>query len=247
MKKTLTAIMFVATAAFTIQAQTADEIIDNYYEVIGGKEAMMKLKNVTMSATANTQGMELPIQIVNTADGKMKVSIEVQGMTIVQPAFDGETGWQTNFQTMQPEKMDDQANEIMKDQAGDFPDAFLNYQKKGYAATLEGEETVDGAATYKIKLTKKPIMVDGKEEENASYYYFDKDSGVVIMTSTEAKAGPTKGMKMESYMSDYQEVNGIYFPFAMEQKVNGQTAMSMVIDKIEMNKEVDDTMFAFPK
>ena len=28
MKKTLTAIMFVATAVFTVQAQTADEVID---------------------------------------------------------------------------------------------------------------------------------------------------------------------------------------------------------------------------
>ncbi len=247
MKKTLTAIMFVATAAFTVQAQTADEIVDKYFEVIGGKDAMSKIKNTTMTATANTQGMELPITMVNTADGKMKVSIDFQGMTIVQPAFDGETGWQTNFQTMQPEKMDDQTNVITKDQAADFPDPFLNYKTKGYTATFEGEETVDGVETYKIKLVKKPLMLDGKEVENATYYFFDKESGVQIMTRSEAPTGQMKGMVIESYMSDYQEVEGLFFPFSMEQKMNGQTGMSMTIDKIELNKEVDNTIFAFPK
>lgn len=247
MKKTLTAIMFVATAAFTAQAQTADEIIDNYFEVIGGKEAIANVKSTTMTATIKTQGMELPATMVNTADGKMKVSISFQGMEFVQPAFNGETGWQTNMMTMQPEKMDDEQNAMMKDQAGDFPDALLNYKDKGYTATLEGEETVDGVETYKVKLVKKPLMIDGKEVENASYYFFDKDSGVQIMTRSEAKAGQMKGMTIEAYMSDYQEVNGLYFPFSMENKINGQSQASIVIDKIELNKEVDEAMFAFPK
>ena len=247
MKKTLTAIMFVATAAFSVQAQTADEIIDNYFEVIGGKEAMAEIKSTTMNATIKTQGMELPATMVNTSDGKMKVSIEFQGMSIVQPAFDGKTGWQTKFMTMQPEKMDDEQNALMKDQAADFPDAFLNYKEKGYTATLEGEETVDGVETHKIKLVKKPLMIDGKEVENATYYFFDKDSGVQIMTRSEAKSGQMKGMVIESYMSDYQEVDGLYFPFSMEQKVNGQSQASIVVDKIELNKEVDNAMFAFPE
>ncbi|MFT6480685.1 MAG: hypothetical protein ACJAVP_003847, partial [Spirosomataceae bacterium] len=95
MKKTLTAIMFVATAVFTVQAQTADEVIDKYFDVIGGKDAIAAVKNTTMTATIKTQGMELPATMVNTADGKMKVSINFQGMEFVQPAFNGETGWQT--------------------------------------------------------------------------------------------------------------------------------------------------------
>lgn len=247
MKKTLSTLMFVAVAAFTTQAQTADEIIDNYFEVIGGKEAIANVKSTTMTATIKTQGMELPATMVNTADGKMKVSINFQGMEFVQPAFNGETGWQTNMMTMQPEKMDDEQNAMMKDQAGDFPDALLNYKDKGYTATLEGEETVDGVETYKIKLVKKPLMIDGKEVENASYYFFDKDSGVQIMTRSEAKVGQMKGMTVEAYMSDYQEVDGLYFPFSMENKINGQPQASIVIDKIELNKEVDEAMFAFPK
>jgi hypothetical protein len=200
-----------------------------------------------MTATIKTQGMELPATMVNTADGKMKVSINFQGMEFVQPAFNGETGWQTNMTNMQAEKMDDEQNAMMKDQAGDFPDALLNYKAKGYTATLEGEETVDGVETHKLKLTKKPVMVDGKEMENATYYFFDKDSGVQIMTRSEAKVGPMKGMTVEALMSDYQEVEGLYFPFSMENKINGQSQASIVIDKIELNKEVDNAMFAFPE
>ncbi|MFB0946748.1 MAG: outer membrane lipoprotein-sorting protein, partial [Spirosomataceae bacterium] len=92
-----------------------------------------------------------------------------------------------------------------------------------------------------------PVMVDGKEMENATYYFFDKDSGVQIMTRSEAKVGPMKGMTVEALMSDYQEVEGLYFPFSMENKINGQSQASIVIDKIELNKEVDNAMFAFPE
>lgn len=247
MKKILTAIMLVVSATFTVQAQTADEVIDKYFEVVGGKAAMKSLKNLKMTATLKTQGMELPATMLSTVDGKMKMAISFQGMSIVQPAFDGNIGWQTNMMTMQPEKMDDQTNKLTKDQAADFPDAFLGYQEKGYTVALEGEETVDGVAAHKIKLTKKPIMIDGKEEENFSYYFFDKDSGVLIMTRNEAKAGQMKGTAIESYVSDYQEVNGIYFPFSMEQKVNGQSMVSIVFDKIEMNVEIDNAEFAFPE
>lgn len=247
MKKILTAIMFVATAAFSAQAQTADEVIDKYYEVVGGKEAMMKLKNTKSTATVKVQGMDLPATIVSTADGKMKLTINFQGMEIIQPAFDGETGWQTNMQTMQPEKMDAEANKMMKDQVADFPDPFMNYKSKGYTATFEGVEAIDGTDANKIKLTKKPIMVDGKEEDNSTYYFFDKDSGVMLASKSTAQAGPMKGMTVEATMSDYQEVDGIYFPFSIQNKVNGQVQATIILEKVELNTAIDNAMFAFPK
>ena len=47
-------------------------------------------------------------------------------------------------------------------------------------------------------------------------------------------------------MSDYQEVNGLFFPFTVTQKVNGQEMFSMTMEKIEMNVAIDNKEFAFP-
>ena len=246
MKKTLLFILMATTAIF---AQSPDEIIDNYYEVIGGKEAWSALKNQEMTVTVKVpaQGLELPGSMINTNKGQMKVSFSFQGMNIVQPAFDGETGWQTNFMTMQAEKMDEQTNQIYKDQAADFPDGLIAYKEKGYSISKEADETIEGTDCYVLKLIKKPLMIEGKEEDNVSYHYFDKDTGVLLMTKTIGVMGPMKGVASETYFSDYQEVNGMYFAMAIEQKMGGQTAASIVVEKVEVNVDVDDSEFAFPE
>ena len=105
---------------------------------------------------------------------------------------------------------------------------------------------MEGTDCYKLKLTKKPIMVDGKEEEDFSYYYFDKENSIVIMQKQTGKKGQMKDITVETLMSDYQEVDGIYFAFTMSQKVNGQEIFSMTMDKVELNAPVDAKVFAFP-
>jgi outer membrane lipoprotein-sorting protein len=229
-----------------LNAQTVDEIINKYYENTGGREAWSKITTIKSIAKVKTQGLELPA-IMLSKPMKQKMSFTFQGITIVQPAFDGTTGWQTNFMTMKAEKMEAEDNEITKAEVEDFPDAFLSYKSKGYALELQGSETVEGTDCYKIKLTKKPIMIDGKEEENSSVYFFDKDNYVPIMTKSVIKKGPAKGKTSESLMSDYQEVSGVMMPFSIAQKFDGQLQASIMIEKIEVNVPIDDKEFTFPE
>ncbi|MGB4840077.1 MAG: outer membrane lipoprotein-sorting protein, partial [Saprospiraceae bacterium] len=126
-----------------LNAQTVDEIINKYYENTGGREAWSKITTIKSIAKVKTQGLELPA-IMLSKPMKQKMSFTFQGITIVQPAFDGTTGWQTNFMTMKAEKMEAEDNEITKAEVEDFPDAFLSYKSKGYALELQGSETVEG-------------------------------------------------------------------------------------------------------
>ncbi|MFZ1558900.1 MAG: outer membrane lipoprotein-sorting protein [Saprospiraceae bacterium] len=229
-----------------LSAQTADEIINKYFENTGGREAWSKLTSMKSTAKVKTQGMEFPA-IMLSKPMKQKISFTFQGMTMVQPAFDGTTGWQTNFMTMKAEKMEAEDNEITKAEVADFPDAFLRYKEKGYNIALEGSETVEGTDCYKIKLTKKPVMIEGKEEENSTVYFFDKENFIPIMTKSIIKKGPAKGKSSEAVFSDYQEVNGLMLPFTLDQKFEGQTQASIAIEKIELNVEIDDKEFAFPE
>ncbi|NBC09778.1 MAG: outer membrane lipoprotein-sorting protein [Bacteroidetes bacterium] len=243
-------ILFIAAAlAFsaTLSAQmTAEEIIDTYLENIGGKDNLAALENMMFKAQTQAQGMQIPITMYQTADGQQRMDMVFQGRKITQMAFDGETGWSTNFQTGQAEKMDAEQSKLMKTQTGDFPDPFLNYEEKGYTVSLEGEEEVEGTMTYKIKLTKDPVTVQGEEVENFTYYYFDKDALVPIMQEDFVKAGPTKGQASRTYSSDYQEVGDVYMPFSITQKMNGQTMFSVKVDEYKVNQELEDGLFAFP-
>ncbi|MEM0516933.1 MULTISPECIES: outer membrane lipoprotein-sorting protein [Aequorivita] len=238
--KTLT-IAFLLTAIVPVTAQTADEIISNYFENTGGKTAWENLESVKMTATANAQGMEIPVEIYQTKDGKQLIKINFQGQDITQLAFDGETMWTTNFMTMQPEKSDAETTENMKKQMKDFPSPFMNYKEKGFTVELMGKETKEGAETFKLKLTQTPVMVNGVEEPNVSYYYFDTENFVPIVAESEIKEGPMAGQMNVSTMSDYQEVDGLYFPFALS--MGGQ---AIQLKDIELNPEIKVSMFAFP-
>lgn len=232
--------------ALNVQAQTADEIINKYLTNIGGKEKLAALKSVRMTGKGNQQGQEFPMLFINAEGGKQKTSFTFQGKEIVQPAFDGNEGWNTNFMTMKAEKMDAEQSENMKREIGDFPDPFLDYAKKGYAIALEGKETVEGTECFKIKLTKKPMQVEGKEVENVVYYFFDTENFVPLVMRTTIKVGPAKGAVAETVFSDYQEAGGLMFPFSISQKRNGQVGFTIVVDKVEPNVAVDDKLFAFP-
>lgn len=230
----------------TINAQTAEEIIANYLEAIGGKENLSAVTSLKITGKAQAQGMELPITMYQKAPGLMRMDMVFQGKEITQMAFDGEEGWSTNFMTMEAEKWDAEQSAIMKSDM-DFLDAFLKYTEKGYAIALEGEETIEGTECHKVKLTKKPVVIDGNEAENFSYYYFDKESFVPIMQQEYAKTGPMKGQATETYFSDYQEAGGLYFPYNISQKFQGQPVYSMAVENIKLNEDMDEGLFAFPK
>jgi hypothetical protein len=159
-KLLLVALMVSVTT--NINAQTVDEIISTYFENIGGLESLKKVEGIKMTAKVNNGGMEIPIEIIQLKSGKQMTVINFQGKEIKQGVFDGETLWGHNFMTQKAEKSDAEATANMKLNINDFPDTFIDYKEKGYIVELLGNETIDGTETFKIKITKEPVTIDGK-------------------------------------------------------------------------------------
>lgn len=231
--------------AYTAQAQTADEIIAKYFENTGGIDKWKALQGIKISAKVNQQGMEIPLTIYQLKDGRQMTVVNFQGKEIKQGVYDGTTLWGTNFMTMKAEKSDAETTENFKVEIGEFPDPFLTYKERGLTVELLGKETIDGSETFKIKLTKKPIKVDGQPTDNISFYYFDAESFVPLMSETEIKSGQMKGKISQTKFSDYQEVNGIMMPFSMAQGVKDLGSQTLTITGYELNPKVDDSAFKY--
>lgn len=228
-------------------AQTKEEIIANYIENTGGAEAWNKLQGIKMTAKVSQGGMEIPIETIQLRDGRQMTIINFQGKEMKQGVFDGTYLWGHNFMTMEAEESDAEATANFKLDINDFPNAFIDYEKKGYTVELLGKEEMDGTETFKIKLVKEPQMVDGKEEESVSFYYFDTENFVPIAMQEEIKSGQAKGMIAETKFSDYDEVEGLYFPFSMTQSVKGQPGQPITFSSIEVNPVVDAAAFTLPE
>ncbi|MEM9686455.1 MAG: outer membrane lipoprotein-sorting protein [Bacteroidota bacterium] len=242
-------IVLAAGAFLSANAQTADEIIANFLENTGGAANWQKLNGFKFTAklNINAQGMELPLEVIQLKDGRQMSAVTFQGKEIKQGVYDGKTLWSVNFMTMKAEASDAEATANFKLTLNDFPDPFINYRGKGYKVELLGKETVEGTETFKVKLIKEPVTVDGKKEEDVSYYYFDTENFVPIVVESEVRSGPGKGMTQRTTLSDYQEVDGLYFAFSTNIGVKGQpSGQSISIKSIELNPKVDDAVFKMP-
>lgn len=245
--KLLTAVV-LGFFAFTANAQTADEIIAKYFENTGGLSKWKTLEGIKMTAKLNQGGMEIPLEIIQLKDGRQATNINLQGRVIKQGVFDGTTLWSDNFMTQKAEKSDAETTENFKLSLGDFPDVFMNYKAKGYKVELAGKETIDGTETFKIKLTKKPIKVDGQPADDISFYYFDAENFVPLVVEAEVKSGPGKGQISQIKFSDYQELsNGVLMAFSLTQGVKGGPGQPITVSAIEVNPVVDAAAFKFPE
>ncbi len=237
MKKLLGLVFCVGMLVATVPAQTVDEILSNYYENVGGEDAWKDLNSLKVTGKSSMQGMEFPITVYAKRPNLEKVEIEVQGMQIIQ-AYDGQTAWGVNpFQgDTEPTKGDaEMTAEAAKKR---FEDELINYREKGHIVEYLGTEEIEGTETYKLKLTKK----DGDE----SIYFLDTEYYVPIMTRTYAAVGPMKGQAVETYLSDYEEVEGMMLPKSMTQKMNGTTFMDISVESYQINSEIEDAFFKFP-
>lgn len=241
--------LFCITLTATAQNETAEQIIETYIETIGGHEAWSKVESMKITGIGRQQGVDYPFVSTAMKDGRMIIDVDLQGNSFIYQAFDGENAWAMNFNTQQPEAADSETSLNYKSEAKDLiPDPFFNYKEKGYSVELLGKDSYEGTEVFKIKLIKKPVIVDGKEEENYTIFFFDTENYVPLASESIVTSGPAKGMTQQTVTSDYQEVeNGLIVPFLVQEKFGGQLQLEMIYKTVEFNTEVDESIFVMPK
>ncbi len=221
------------------RAQTVDEIIAKNIEAHGG---LQKLKSVsTMRATGQLRMGMLQAAFVqeNKRPGKVRDEMTLQGMTAID-AYDGKLGWRIS-----PFEGRKEADPISADDAkalveqADIDGQLADYKNKDHRAELMGHDSVEGTDCYKIKLTLSTGDVH--------YYYIDADSFLELKVETERNIRGTVQYEEVLY-GDYEQVNGIYYPFAIESGTKGSpNRVKYTLDKVELNVPLTDSIFAMPK
>ena len=238
-RKTLMLFALGLLLAPVVQAQTVDEILAKHYQTMGGLEKIKALNSTRITGTVGVgPGMDAPFTMERKRPGKSRMEFSLQGMTGIQ-AFDGEKTWSVMpfMGKKDPEVGSDEDNKNAQDDA-DFDGSLVDYKAKGHTVELVGKESVDGADTFKLKVTKK----NGKVE----YHYLDTETYLLVKTEGTAKRRGTE-MEVETTFSDYKDVDGYMEPFSMEQGAKGMPQkQKMTFTKIEMNVPIDDTRFAVP-
>jgi hypothetical protein len=84
----------------------------------------------------------------------------------------------------------------------------------------------------------KPITIEGKLEENVTFYYFDAENYIPILTESVIPAGPAKGQTSTNKFSEYTEVDGIVLPFSFDSEMG-----PIKVKEIKINDTIDPKIF----
>ena len=221
------------------QAQTVDEILAKHYDAMGGLVKLKALNSMRVTGTMGIgPGMEAPITMERKRPDKRRVEFQVQGMTGIQ-AFDGEKAWSLMpfMGKKDPEVSSDEDNKNEKDDA-DFDGSLVDWKAKGNTLELMGKEPIEGADSYKIKVTKK--------NGNIETMYIDAETYLLVKTEGKVKRRGTE-IEGETLFSDYKDVDGYMMPFTMEQGAKGtDRRQKMTFTKIELNVPLEDNRFTMP-
>jgi outer membrane lipoprotein-sorting protein len=238
-KATILALAVLCALSASAAEMTVDDILTKNTAAKGGIEKLRALNGARFTGKISMGPMEAPFTMTKSRPENMRVEFTIQGMTGIQ-SYDGTTGWMVMpfMGKKDPEVLDADTLKEVVEQA-DFDGPFIDYAKKGNKVELLGKDKVEGTDTYKVKLTLK----DGSE----STVYFDAESFLEIKME-EKKTVQGQEIESETTLSNYQEVEGLTFPFSIESKAKGQASgQAFTIEKVELNPKIADGLYAMPK
>jgi len=193
-----------------------------------------------MERTDKDKQVQLPFVYEMKRPGKSRMEIEFAGKTAVQ-VYDGQHGWKLRpflgRNDVEPFTSDEAKGE---NEEADLDGYLVDYAAKGTKVELDGVEKVEGHDTYKLKLTLKSGQV--------RYVWVDALSFLDVKVSGTPRRMDGKMRNVAIYQRDFQNVQGLMFPFLLETAVDGyRETHKMVIEKVVVNPKLEDALFAKPQ
>src|SRR5579863_2488000 len=228
----------VALQPGAAMAQTVDEVIARNVQAHGGTEKLKSVHTLRTIAKYTQGSFQADFRQENKREDKVREELVIQGLAQVQ-AYDGKTGWQISpfGGRKDPELLSqDDLKSLVVDADLDGP--LVDYKAKGHQAELVGHDSVEGTDCFKIKLSMK--------NSDVRYYYLDADSYLELKVEVQTMIRGAL-QEFELYYGDYEQVNGVYYPFTVEQAQKGSSSRTQItVQKIEQNVAMDDAHFSMP-
>ncbi|HVS16928.1 MAG TPA: hypothetical protein VMV46_23710 [Thermoanaerobaculia bacterium] len=228
--------ILAAPAAAVAEDLTLEQVLDKYYQAMGGKEAWAAVTSMHQKATMQMMGMEAPMEMWSKRPDKLRVEFTLQGMTGIQ-AVDGDSGWMVMpfMGSTEPEPMPEDMLRTMSNDI-DIDGPLFDWQSKGHQVELLGKEEVQGTEAYTVG-----VQLKGGTEMTI---YLAAEHFVPIVTKGKASM---QGQELETTatLSDYKEVDGLMIAHSVQTE-SPMGTQSITIQEVEVNPEIDDARFAMP-
>ncbi|CCH57036.1 hypothetical protein BN8_06435 [Fibrisoma limi BUZ 3] len=200
---------------------SADEVLNNFFKAVGGKKALMAIKDLSYEGTV---GGNTPLLIKQKPPFKsLNVATDATGKVTYKQIIDGKQVFTKVGDNVVPTNPVDAERSILN--AFIMPELYL--AQKGVKLTLAGTEAINGKQAYKVVYT----VANGSSSWSS---YFDTQTGLKVRSVFPGQDGAVWTVEVD----DYRDVNGIKLPYHF---VAG--AADVRVNKYQMNTGISDTEF----
>jgi hypothetical protein len=239
------AAVFIAAVTLvpvSASAQTLDEIVQKHYAARGGYDKIKAIQTLKISQTIGTPFSRTKMAIVKKRPGLVRWEVTPAGQTAAIPrVINAEGGWDTQQGKVVPRP------EIMlkedRDIDADIDGPLVDWKAKGHTLTLEGTEKLGTGQAYRLKLVTR----NGVTRE----IFLDTKTFLPVMEKgrmslpPDPRGNPRFNEHVFTY-SDWRDVNGVKFPFAVDEERTGgpiTQSFAVYVEKIDTNMPADDGIF----
>lgn len=268
--KKITACLFLLVTVISAQSQTADEILAKYEAAAGGREKLEAVRSLEVESALKMsvmgQAIDLPLTLVREKGKLFRRQIGgIMGMgesyTVITdtagyffipaiPGFRDQPGTPASVSKIKTEELASQQYEL--DCAGAFGE-LVNYAAKGHTAELLGTEKVNKVVCHKIRMKLKTgqsitYFIDGQtflvKQVEALGEMAANLTGFGGMM--KAFGRDTRKDKATMNIKEYQEVNGIKYPFKLSLGL-GAVESEVENTSIKINEAIDEKWYKVGK
>lgn len=242
MKKIILSILSICSLnSFAQDLPTADAVIEKYLTALGGKDAISKIQDLTISSTTETQMGTSETELKFKFPDKFSTSTYANGNEIMSAVYDGNKLKRTGFRMMgreagapQPPLEGATAKTQAIRQNIFFGEIF--YKDAGIGCSVVAKEKIGDKEAYNLECTGS----DGKKWND----YFDVESGLKVQNQSENETPRGKMTSVVKY-SDYKKFKGmdVMLPAKTTRTVGQMGEITSEIQSVKVNKGLKDSEF----
>lgn len=218
---------------------TAEEVMNASIEAMGGRKAFEAIENRVTEGTMSIPAMGITGKMTSySAPPNLQFTIiETEGMGSMESGTNGEVVWEKSAMTGPRVKAGAERAAALREA---LFNSVLEWKGLYTKAEVAGEEEVDGRMCYKL------IMTPPEGEGGPETHYYDKETHLLkkIELTVSSEMGD---VPIESFISDYREVDGIKLAFKTRQVVMGMQEMIFTLDSVKHNVDLPEDRFALPE
>jgi hypothetical protein len=233
-----TAVLLLVLTADAAPGQTADELIAKHVEARGGAAALKAIQTVRIERTIAATFNDIHVVIYKKRPNLYRSEQKPEGSPASIVRGFSDVAWESaNGKTIVREGA---GPAEQREVDGDFDGFLVDYRDKGHAIALEGRQRAGATDAWKLEVTMKSGAV--------RYVYLDAATLLESRHETTIEVAPGRRVATTITFGDWREINGVKFPFAIEEERDapGQTFV-FYTKKIEVNLPLEDVLFKIPE